>query len=434
MKEPNLLEHLTAKTRNKLLSLGSLGEEGDTFFSPQDRTLMKNIAKGGLLAGSGVGLSLILARHLKNLQQDAHSTNPDRADDDIVYIDLPRSKSASLRAGLGITGGVIGGLTTAALINELYTYFKKKQLYKQIDEEQRILLQEEQDLEKQINKQASFVVKRGNNANPMEWASGASVALPLLAVLASGAVTYAGLRKHFPTEEKLEKDRLKERPKRVRIRYVDSEESDNPDMEKYSHFTYELGAHDEDVGFEYLATKVACCYTHDYEEDLFATLVKQAAYGRLEALGEEFINSGAEGVERFDQENPLDASIADLTNTEKCAAISLLIKNPATRELTKLAAMGAYCDQFPYQFSKVAAMDERTRNTLYSMAPLMGYDQRGWVLLGDNYKEAAANPELRETVANPEIEFLKKLLPMSDKDNSKLNVVEVAKRTRNLRV
>ncbi len=154
--------------------------------------LIKQLATGGLALGSGVGAAVVLVNYLRSMQQEAEVEDESRLNDDTLYLPAHKKSAAEvnrwLAPGLAVTGGVLAGGASYALTQAVYNYLQKKHRQKLLDEAQNETLAAA-DLEAE---------KSAANMTFSDLVTAFPVAVPLLAALASGGVTYAALNKTFP--------------------------------------------------------------------------------------------------------------------------------------------------------------------------------------------------------------------------------------------
>ena len=178
--------------------------------------LVQNMAMGGAALGAGASAVVALLNYLKSLQEENEMNDDSRLNDDTLYISSPKDQTKTaaevnrwLAPGLALTGGILSAGGAYALTQAVYNYLQKKKKQQLLDEAQGEALSAA-DLE--VTKTAATAPEVSGKMNLYDLVASVPVALPLLAALASGGITFATLRKAFPTI-KTPKSRF---PKRVR--------------------------------------------------------------------------------------------------------------------------------------------------------------------------------------------------------------------------
>ena len=219
----SLIESAARKAKGALT--GVAGSESQS--RAQDERgakLIKQLATGGLAIGGGTGALVALANYLNTLKKEQEMEDESRLNDDTIYIPIGNEKSAStdepdsvnryLAPGLGVTGGILAAGGAYALTQKIYNYLEKKRRQKMLDEAQGEALAAA-DIE--MGKEAADGDKV--DMNLYDVLTSMPVAVPLLAALASGGVSYAALNKTFPVL-KTPKSKY---PKRIRQVTVDED-------------------------------------------------------------------------------------------------------------------------------------------------------------------------------------------------------------------
>lgn len=174
--------------------------------------MIGNALKGGLALGAGTSAVVALLNYLKSIRDEGEIEDESRLNDNTLYIPAIHKSAADpggphplFGPGLALTGGVVAAGGAYALVQSVYSYLQKKRRQKLLDEAQEETLRAS-DME--MAKQSAAQNKWGFS----DFVLAFPVAVPLLAALAAGGVTYAGLNKTFPTIKSPES----KYPKRIR--------------------------------------------------------------------------------------------------------------------------------------------------------------------------------------------------------------------------
>lgn len=190
------------------------------------RQLMKDVTMGGIALGGGVGLGVALLKYLRSIREEADAQDPARLNDDTLYVPVKgaqQEKEAAmehwLAPGLAATGGVLGAGAAYAVVRAVAEKLERKRRLRMLDEaQQETLAAVEAETEKAANAQLSVA----------DILTATPVAIPLLAALAAGGVSYAALNKAFPTIKRKKLDGPK------KIKFVDAQGTvvDTEDVQK----------------------------------------------------------------------------------------------------------------------------------------------------------------------------------------------------------
>lgn len=162
--------------------------------------LIRNMAVGGLSLGAGTGALVALVNYLKSMKEESEVEDETRLNDDTLYI--PATKMAAdgganrwLAPGLAVTGGILSAGGAYALTQAVYNHLQKKRRQKMLDEAQgETLLASDEEIAK-----AAAAPSAPATMGLFDLLTSLPVAVPLLAALATGGVSYAALKKTFPT-------------------------------------------------------------------------------------------------------------------------------------------------------------------------------------------------------------------------------------------
>lgn len=197
--------------------------------------LIKQLATGGLAIGAGAGSVVALINYLRSLKEEAELEDESRLNDDTLYIPAPEKSAAEdpgkgvnswLAPGLAVTGGILSGGAAYALTQKVYNYLEKKKRQRMLDEAQGEALAAA-DIE--VRKAAAE--KSAAKINFYDLITAFPVAVPLLAAIAAGGVSYAALKKTFPTV-KAPKSKYPKRIRQVSQRGEVSDYDDEGDVLK----------------------------------------------------------------------------------------------------------------------------------------------------------------------------------------------------------
>lgn len=188
------------------------------------RQQMADFATGGLAIGGGVGLGVALLNYLRSIKEEARAEDPSSLNDDVLYMPAPVKSAGTLEPwlapGLAVTGGALTAGAGYALVTAIADRIEKRRRQKLLDDAQQETLAavEQEAMSKRAN--SNMTVADALTAIP--------VALPLLAALSAGGISYAALNKAFPTIKRRKQDGPK------KIKFVDANGSvvEETDVEK----------------------------------------------------------------------------------------------------------------------------------------------------------------------------------------------------------
>jgi len=365
-------------------------------FDPQQRVdqvtrgrdLIKNLALGGLAIGGTAGAAVVLSNYLKSISEEAEVFDDSRLNDDTLYISMPEKKAAEdqegprwTAPGLALTSGVIGAGTAYALTQAIYNMIQKKRRMRLLDEAQNETLAA---ADEELAKGAAL------GMTMTELIAAFPVALPLLAALASGGVTYAALNKSFPTVTKSKS----KYPKRIRavaadgsLSDVDLEEDDNVD-EVTKSASDRFGEYDcELAGLEFM-TLLTMQLAHEKKADYCVTsdIVNTVAREGIANVAATYENGGWLGL------TEVVKNAAEADEISKVAAVVALHRHPYLSPVVASMAAAEYHELAPTVMAKCASMDSNMLDKVAGLAALMQMTFMRPLLL----KSAAVSPELME--------------------------------------
>jgi hypothetical protein len=324
--------------------------------------LMRQMVTGGLAVGGSVGLAAALNNYLRTLKQEAELEDESRLNDGTLYVAGGQSKEASvspwLAPGLGMTGGVLAAGGAYALTQAVYSYLQKKRLQQLLDEAQGETLG---TVEEEISKSSAVREKM----NFYDLLTAFPVAVPLLAALASGGLTYAALDKAFPVIKRPES----KHPKRVRQVSTaggGGEPADEDEPEKRAGLT---SAYDpeEESGQEFLLLMTdALAMEKGASISITSDLLNRVAGEGIRGVSSTLAEGGLLGlVESLKGASDLPASLPD-----KARAAALICKTAAADTLVAVAA-AEYQDLMPGLCTIVADQGQRCMEKLAGLGPIL---------------------------------------------------------------
>lgn len=329
---------------------------------------MKNLATGGLALGGGVGAAVALVNYLKSLQKENELEDESRLNDDTLYISAPRKKQAAegdagvnrwLAPGLAVTGGILSAGGAYALTQAVYNHLQKKRRQKLLDEAQNEALAAA-DLE--VEKAAADA-----KMNLYDLMTAFPVAVPLLAALASGGVSYAALKKTFPSVKKPKS----KYPKRIRQVATDGTITDHEaeeDLKKYAAADIYGEADCEDAAHEFLlltvdqmsqekqaSMRLTSELLHKVAKEGISGVVDTQRDGGLEALTE-YVSGAAE--------SPVDLP-------RRVMAAVAICKSARLRPVVSMLASAEFLEMAPDLHDEVMSQGEEQLEKFAGIAPLM---------------------------------------------------------------
>jgi hypothetical protein len=339
----------------------------------RNRRLLMKFLLGGAGLGTAAGIGTSLVNYLQTINQENKENSDTSRDDDTLYLTLRNqnapgagrigtegkkkqeeleaaNKWASIGGGLAISGGVLAGLGSYALVRQLYLNEKKKRAQKKLDEEQQAFY-DTVSQEAAADKRASQW-EDGKRMGLTEAATSYPVAMTLLAALASGAITVKTLDKFFP------RPKIKQQvgPKRIVLKrqsdpsFYESINAETGEANKLAGYDSRNEQDIADDGLEFLVhmclgnTKVAS--NSDLHELVGAMLDdrKQELVGNICTLGLDTAMNLCKGA----HENIKSAAYDDIG-----LAVCRLVKTPELQPITALLACSEYENMAPH-FCKAA--------------------------------------------------------------------------------
>lgn len=366
--------------------------------------LIKNLATGGAALGAGTGAVVALVNYLRSLRQEDELEDESRMNDDTLYVKVPGSaeKSAGvnpwLAPGIGVTGGILTASGAYALTQMLYNKLQKRRREEMLDEAQGEAFEA---AETEVRKSAA---ENEGRFSFHDLVTAFPVAVPLLAALASGGVSYAALNKTFPV---IRRPKSKY-PKRIRQVTDDGEVKDLPEEDEVlkSAADYAAERDIEDAGYEFLAVivdrmaqekKASICLT----SDILNRAAKDGIEGLVQLQKEGGLEAVAEGVKGASH------TPADLPS--KVLAATTICKSARLRPVLTALAAAEFQELAPSMMETVVSYGAEHMEKLAGIAPLMHYAFLRPLILE---KSAMANPliETLSSLAEPDMEAMESAL------------------------
>jgi hypothetical protein len=334
-------------------------------------SLVRNMAVGGMALGAGASAVVALLNYLKSLREENELADKSRLNDDTLYISSPhpQQKSASdvnrwIAPGLAVTGGILGAGGAYALTQAVYNYLQKKHKQKLLDEAQGEALLAA-DLE--VSKRAAAAPAVDAKMNLYDLISATPVALPLLAALAAGGVTFATLRKAFPAVQ-TPKSRY---PKRVRQVAADghlSEPAVGEEEQLKSAATLWAEADCEAAAQEFLMLAVDQM-AHEKSASVCVTsdLLHKAARDGIAGMVQTQRDGGMEALVEFAR----GASDEPLPLPERALAAVAICKSARLRPVVAALAAAEFADLVPSLYDEVLSHGEEQIEKFAGIATLL---------------------------------------------------------------
>ena len=357
----------TARGVKNLIPGASFDPQARALQVARGRELIKNLALGGLAVGGTAGAAVVLNNYLKSLGEEAEVYDDSRLNDDTLYIPMPEKKASGDKdgprwtaPGLALTGGVLSAGGAYALTQAIYNMIQKKRRMKMLDEAQSEALVAADD---ELAKGAAL------GMTLPELVAAFPVALPLLAAIASGGVTYTALNKTFPTVTKPKS----KYPKRIRavsdggkVSDLDEDMDDNV-KEVTKSAADRIGEEDcELAGLEFM-TLLTAQLAQEKRADhcITADIINTVARDGLSPVVVAYENGGLLGL----SEAVKSASEAD--ECAKVAAVVALHRHHSLAPVVASLAAAEYRELAPTVMSKCASMDDEMLDKAAGIAALM---------------------------------------------------------------
>lgn len=318
---------------------------------------------GGLGLGALGGAGVAATKYVNDMKREDDAADPDRRDDDTIYIQPTKSAAAALPA-LGLVGGTVGAVGAYALVQKMVNNIRKKQLQSDLDAEQE-KLQGALDKERQAYKQAAAVDQGNSGSNVGDNLLAMGLGIPLIAMLASGALTKRTLDKSYPSIGKTP-------AKLKRIEFADTP-NPNKDLEDQAASEEEQVVKEasyqefDDAGYEFLASVVSHM---GGDNNTTNDIINAAAHGLLPQMEETIKSAGAEAVLGNIEGIPQ----ADERN--RALAVMGLTKSAALAPTFKLVAASEFAEKMPTMLSVMSFEDEEEMVKMSHFANLMGVEAR----------------------------------------------------------
>lgn len=364
--------------------------------------LVRNMALGGLALGTGTGAIVALANYLKSLQEENELEDDARLNDDTLYIDAPhhdgKTKSAAvnrwLAPGVAVTGGLLAGVGSYQLTQAVYSWLQKRRKEKMLDEAQGEALMAADAEAAAATKQAATGAEP--KMNLYDLLTSVPVALPLLAAIASGGVTYSALHKAFPT---IQTPKSKY-PKRIRqVADTGALEATEPEPDEAVKYASQLYAEDdcEAAAQEFLMLTVSQLATEKSASVcLTSDILHKVAHDGLTGVTETYKSGGMEALVEFVK------GATDVTTTQamRAMAAAAVCKSASLRPATVALAASEFYELVPDLCAEIFSHGAEQVEKYAGIASLLHLALTRPSLLS---KEAMATPaavDLRQLLAN----------------------------------
>lgn len=330
----------------------------------RDKQLITKFLIGGGLAGAGVAGTSALLDYIKYLKNKSDmENNPDRLDDDTIFVDkkIPGIKSASIESGIGVAGGVVSALASYVALSKMYQQMKKKQLQKDLDEAQ-------SSFADSTNIKSAQAKENKPISGEELLLNAVPVGALILTALASGAITYQSLRKQFPSladsrkENMQRKAILDTKPARVETRYVD-EEGNPIKAASVADLT------DDDYAYGMAFATFMAKQAKD-NNPLLESLFGSVANGSCLEMVDHIINRDTDNLEEFIEKSASENYT--LSSHGEALVAATLSRLPETAPITSLAVMDTLFEKNSYFFEKAINLDEDDRVILCKIAAVIG--------------------------------------------------------------
>lgn len=357
----------TARGIKNLIPGASFDQNTRAMQVARGRELIKNLALGGLAVGGTAGAAVVLSNYLKSLGEEADLYDESRLNDDTLYIPMPEKKAGEdsdgprwTAPGLAVTGGVLAAGGAYALTQAIYNMIQKKRRMRLLDEAQAEALTA---ADEELSKGAAL------GMTLPELLASFPVALPLLAALASGGVTYSALNKAFPTVTKTKS----KYPKRIRavandgsVSEVDEELKDNI-KEVTKTAADRIGEADCELAAMEFMTLLTAQLAHEKKAEycITADIINTVARDGITPVAVAYEQGGLLGL----SEAVKSASESD--EVAKVAAVVALHRHNHLAPIVASLAAAEYQELVPTVMQKVASMDETMLDKTAGIAALM---------------------------------------------------------------
>lgn len=376
----SIIESASRHLKGSLPGL-QMSEENRALQAARGKDLIKNLALGGLALGGTAGAAVVLGNYLKSLGDEAEVYDDSRLNDDTLYVPLGEKKAASsdgprwTAPGLAITGGVLSAGGAYALTQAIYNYLQKKHNQKLLDEAQNEAWTAA-DAEAQKSAALGMTLPELISAFP--------VALPLLAAIASGGVTYSALNKTFPTVQ-TPKSKY---PKRIRAVSADGQVSDVPELDaegikSASDLAGEADCEAAAMEFMTLLTD-NLALSKKAEHSITSDILNAVARDGIAPLAAAYETSGLPGL------CMVTKSASAASDSEKVVAAAAIYRHPRLAPVVGCVAAAEFQDLVPTVMAKCAGMSHDALDKAAGIGALLHLAFVRPVML----KEAAASPAL----------------------------------------
>ena len=347
----SIIESLARTAVDAVPGIGEASEHAEAQ-KARGRTLMKDLTVGGVALGGGVGLGVTLLKYLKSLKEEEAAEDPRRLNGDTLYVSakghgnpeedtekVAASMERWLAPGLAVTGGVLGAGASYAIVKAIAERVERKRRLALLDAAQQETLQA---VEQESSKQAAA------HMTVADLLTASPVAIPLLAALSAGGISYAALNKAFPTIKRKKLDGPK------RIKFVDDSGNvvSEEDVEKVASEMLLLMV-------DSLAREKAASYCVTTDILNFV-----AMHGKSAAM---LYEDSADFYK--DIEGTMEACMED-----KIAAAKIIQDDHRLSTLVNATAAAEFADMLPQMFKVASSYDDEKMGHIICISALMHLD------------------------------------------------------------
>lgn len=334
----------------------------DSILSPEGAAMLRNYLLGGFALGSGGALATSLINYLNHIQKPTYTSADD---DDTIYVykrnpDKGKLKkkasgdpsSTMMERGLAMSGAVGSAFAGYMLVKRLYAKLRAAQAQKELDEAQRIFL-DEQGYD--ISKKASYEKLAAEGNAPMStWdaATGSAIAVPVLLALATGVATHMMLDNKYPVKPKTEV----KGPKKIKI--IDAPGGESNDQDEYTKLA---SSEIEDEAKELI---IRTALLNPVENSDLLDVCYACANGRHEEL-----KKTAQAIGFLPALNLVKGASAHEPNSlKKHLAIGWMSKDAYMNKAVALMAAGEFAEQYPTFYKRACLLPRDIQENLFKAA------------------------------------------------------------------
>ena len=257
--------------------------------TPEDTALIKHYLLGGAAIGGGAAAITSLLNHMKDIRA---SESYDKDEDDSTLKLKLRTvpppampKMASVRGGVAIVGGTLAAAGAYHLVRSLYQKYKEREAQQELDNAHTGFVDVLDQKAEQPTKHATVP---GKPMSMGEHLTSTPVAALLMAMLASGAISYHALKRTFPET----KPAARIGPKRV----VVEREPMKPQPAETQEPEAATPAMDSSAKYASVTRFLLDTVCHVSPNSQTADLVNAVAAGRFEELDQLAKTAGVEAI------------------------------------------------------------------------------------------------------------------------------------------